>query len=89
LRRRSEKVPLLMARPGLFRIVSINAGRAMRERLYRMGISEGDIVRVVSNPSYGPVIVQKGNTRVGIGAGMASRIFVQPLEVMENVENLR
>jgi Fe2+ transport system protein FeoA len=75
-------MPLNMVNRGLVRIVSINAGRGLRERLIRMGIFEGDVIEVVMNSFPGPVFVQKDGVRIGLGAGMASKIFVQPVEVI-------
>jgi len=72
-------VPLSFVKAGFVRVVAINGGRSLREKLYRMGIIEGDVVRVISNAFPGPILLQKGGIRIGIGAGMASKIIVQTL----------
>ncbi len=70
-----------MIRNGVVRIVSINAGRGLRERLIKMGLVGGDVVEVIVNLFPGPVILRRNGMRLGLGAGMASKIIVQPLEV--------
>jgi len=70
-------MPLSYAKPGLVKVISINGGRKLREKLLRMGIMEGEIIKVIFNSFPGPVIVQKYGSRIGIGAGMASKIIVQ------------
>jgi len=75
------RVPLSMVRHGVVRIININAGRGLRERLIKIGLVEGDVVEVIVNLFPGPVILRRNGMRLGLGAGMASKIIVQPLEV--------
>jgi Fe2+ transport system protein FeoA len=68
-------VPLSFAGIGEYTIKSVRGGRGMRRRLISMGINEGDKIRIIK-PAPGPIIIAKNNIRIGIGFGMAKRIFV-------------
>ena len=68
-------MPLSMVPPGKYRIVEIVGGRNFIMRLNNMGLLKGDIVMVIK-PAPGPVIIGKGQTRIGIGPGMSNRIYV-------------
>lgn len=62
------------------KIVSIDVGKNAKQRLFALGIHPNDLVQVVSNPSFGPVLVKnlsKDNTRVAIGRGIAQKIKVE------------
>lgn len=50
----------------------------MMARMASMGLIPGDIISVLK-PGPGPVYIVKGRTRLAIGAGIASRIFVSPV----------
>ncbi len=56
------------------RIMAIEGGRGLRQKLFLRGLIEGKVVRVVSN--YGPVTVEVDRSIVAIGRGMAQRIMV-------------
>jgi ferrous iron transport protein A len=60
------------------RIVSVGGGRSIAGKLSDMGIYPGVEVRVISNPGHGPVILLRDGIRLGLGFGMAHRVFVQP-----------
>ncbi len=63
-------------RPGEWaRIVAVEGGRGLRQKLLLRGLFEGSIVRVVS--SQGPVTVEVNRNVVSIGRGMARRISVK------------
>jgi len=57
------------------RIVAIEGGRGLRQKLYLRGLLEGKVVRVISN--YGPVTVEVDRSVVAIGHGMARKIRVE------------
>lgn len=71
-------VPLNCAGCGKYIIKSINTGTSAKRRLMTLGIFPGDEIEVIK-PSPGPVIIEKGGTRIGIGYGMASRIMVEKI----------
>ncbi len=64
-----------LARGERARIVAIEGGRGLRQRLYLRGLFEGREVRLVSN--YGSVTVEIDRNVVAIGRGMAQKIIVE------------
>jgi len=58
------------------RIVAIEGGRGIRQKLLLRGISEGSIFRVVSSDG-GPVVLESDGGMIAIGRGMAHKIRVQ------------
>jgi ferrous iron transport protein A len=56
------------------RIVAVEGGRGLRQKLFLRGLIEGKVVRVISN--YGPVTVEVDRNVVAIGRGMAQKIMV-------------
>jgi ferrous iron transport protein A len=72
-------MPLSMVRPGeRVRIREIRGGRGIVGRLASMGLYSGVEIVVVSN-SPGPLILNRGGVRMGLGYGMAQRILVSPV----------
>lgn len=64
----------------IVKVVSIDAGKNAKQRLYALGIHPNDVIQVISNPSFGPILVKnlsKDNTRVAIGRGIAQQIKVE------------
>jgi len=59
----------------LARIVEIGGGHGIRQKLNLRGISEGSVVRVLSN-GCGPVTIEVDRNTVSIGRGMARKIWV-------------
>ncbi|WP_297516814.1 FeoA family protein [Thermococcus sp.] len=73
-------VPLLSLVPGERGVVvDLRGGPNFRSRLYAMGLAPGAVVRVLENYPRGPVIIEVGGTRLALGKGMASRVFVRKL----------
>jgi len=56
------------------KIVAIEGGRDLKQKLFLQGLFEGKILRVVSN--HGPVTVEVDRNVVAIGRGMAKEIVV-------------
>ena len=64
-------------KPGIpARIIGIGGGHGIRQKLNLMGVSEGSVVRVISNSS-GPVTIEVDRNTVSIGRGMAQKIQVR------------
>jgi Fe2+ transport system protein FeoA len=60
-------------RPGQFaRVIAIDGGNCMRQSLQLRGLSEGSVLKVVSN--MGPITIEVNRSTVCIGRGMADRI---------------
>lgn len=72
--------PLSMIEQGeKVEIVEIKAGRGLYIRLANMGFYPGVVIEVISNLKRGPLIIAIRGIRIGLGFGMASKIFVRPL----------
>ncbi|MCK4811536.1 MAG: ferrous iron transport protein A [Methanosarcinales archaeon] len=56
------------------RIIGISGGHGIRQKLLLRGLSEGNLVRVISNT--GPVTVEVDRNMISIGRGMARKIQV-------------
>ncbi len=61
------------------RIVRIDGGRAMIQRLMSLGITKGCEVEILHHRGKGVVLGLNGN-RVALGAGVANRIQAAPLD---------
>ena len=60
------------------RVVQIEGGRGMINRLSALGIRPGQrLTKISSMFMRGPVTIQVGNAQVAIGFGMAKRIIVE------------
>lgn len=59
----------------IVRIVSIEGGHGLVQKLSLMGLSEEKIIRVISSGP-GPVVVQVERNTVAVGKEMAQRIMV-------------
>ena len=59
-------------------IVAIQGGRGLHQRLGRLGLDEGKVIRKLSELALGgPVIVSVNRAQVAIGRGMARKIQVR------------
>lgn len=58
-------------------IVEIRSGRGLVNRLSSMGLYPGSKIQVISNPANGPVILAKNGSRLGLGYGVANKIYVK------------
>ena len=56
------------------RIMAIEGGRGLRQKLFLRGLIEGKVIRVISN--CGPVTVEVNRSIIAIGRGMAQKIVV-------------
>jgi len=63
-------------RPGEWaRIVAIEGGYGLRQKLLLRGMFEGSLVRVIS--SRGPITIEVNRNIVSLGRGMARRVRVR------------
>ncbi|MCI4396549.1 MAG: FeoA domain-containing protein [Thermoprotei archaeon] len=60
------------------RVVNIDGGKVLRDKLIRLGIIPGTEIKVIRN-SIGPVIVEVRQVQVAIGRGMADKIIVEEM----------
>ena len=69
--------PLSSAKVGeSVRIAKINGGRGLNSRLSSMGILPNTVVKVVSNNSWGPFVLDVRDSKVMLGRGAASKIMI-------------
>jgi len=74
-----ELTPLATVREGSrVRMVSADCGRGLCARLASMGLRPGTRMTVLKSAPPGPLVVALGNSRIGIGRGMAFKIMVAP-----------
>ena len=60
------------------RVVQIQGGHGLVNRLSALGIRPGKMITKVSSMLMrGPVTIQSGNTKLGVGFGMANKIIVE------------
>ena len=78
----ADLTPLATVREGaMVRMVSADCGRGLCARLASMGLRPGIRLTVVKSAPPGPLVVAVGNSRIGIGRGMAFKIMVAPEEI--------
>jgi ferrous iron transport protein A len=76
--------PLLLAdedKP--LRIVALNGGRNMDRKLTDIGLAIGSMITIVSRHGQGRLVLARDEARIALGAGMAHRILVSPVEETE------
>lgn len=72
-----EIQPLSKIRSGeKARLITIEAGRGLSNRLASMGLVSDVEITVVSNGHPGPFVINVKGSRVMLGRGMANRIMV-------------
>ena len=71
--------PLSMAAPGMsVRVAALRGGNSMDRRMTEMGLNVGADIRVVQHQG-GGLVVQRGESRYALGAGLAHRVMVIPV----------
>ena len=69
-------LPLSLLKPGeVGRVIAVEGGHGIRQKLFLRGLFEGSVVRVIS--CCGPVTVEVDRSTVSIGRGMAQKIIVK------------
>lgn len=58
------------------KIVRLESGKHMESRLIGMGLPIGSKLEILQRQNHGPIVISVGDARLGIGAGMASKIIV-------------
>jgi len=72
---------LLEFRPGdTVRVVKIEAGRGLRQRLLSLGLVPGADIYLINN-MHGPVRLCFNNSRIAIGRGVAAKVYATPSPV--------
>ena len=74
-------VPLAFVEPGTtVEVVDFRCGGKCSCRLRELGIVKGACYRISTGRRNGPLILSNGETRIGIGAGMAVKVMVKEVE---------
>ncbi len=58
------------------RIVTIDAGRGLKNRLASMGLLADVQIRVVRNDGSGQIIINVKNSKIILGRGISHKVFV-------------
>ncbi len=61
------------------KIVKIQGGIGLTQRLMDLGLTHGTVVQVVRNFGRGPIIVSVRNTNIALGRGIARKIWVEKI----------
>jgi ferrous iron transport protein A len=73
-------IPLALVDEGQrVRVVGLRAGRNLDRRLTEIGINVGSELIVLQRQG-GGLLISRGETRIAVGGGMASKILVLPVE---------
>jgi ferrous iron transport protein A len=63
------------------KVLDIQGGHGVRQRLNQMGIHPGDIITILRFGALrGPILVEVHGSQVALGRGIASRIIVEEVE---------
>jgi ferrous iron transport protein A len=66
---------------GKAKVIDIQGGAGIRQRLSQMGIHPGDIVTMVRYGAlHGPLLIEIHGSQVALGRGIASKIIVEGME---------
>ncbi len=63
------------------KVIDIQGGQGIRQRLGQMGIHPGDIITILRfGVLRGPILIEVHGSQVALGRGIASRIMVEEIE---------
>ncbi len=58
-------------------VVAVHGGIGFKGRMSALGFTPGARVRIVRNPSRGPLIVSVLDTQIALGRGQAAKVYVR------------
>jgi Fe2+ transport system protein FeoA len=64
----------------IYELVGCEAGKQLKEKVCSMGLNSGARIRITSNSGHGPLGLEVRQMRLGIGRGMAAKIWVREVE---------
>ena len=84
------KMPLDTITPGsTVRIVEIDSGHTLKNRLAAMGLLKETSITVIRNDGAGQIIISVKNSRIILGRGMSHKIFVThtrtPISLLDSI----
>ena len=63
------------------KVIDIQGGQRIRQRLGEMGIHPGDIIAILRYGALrGPILIEIHGSQVALGRGIASKILVEEVE---------
>jgi len=63
------------------KVIDIQGGQRIRQRLGQMGIHPGDIITILRyGVLRGPILIEIHSSRVALGRGIASKVTVEEME---------
>ena len=69
--------PLSLTKPGEWvRLIRVDGGSSLKQRMVSMGLLPGSSFEVVKNRGDGPVVLSVKGARLIVGRGMSDRIVV-------------
>ena len=68
------------------RLVNVEAGQGLKQRLAAMGLVPGVALRIIHNQAWGPLVVEVRGSRIILGRGMADRVTVESSNC-SNIDN--
>ncbi|EHP88805.1 FeoA family protein [Methanotorris formicicus] len=68
---------LLNKKPGVYVVKDILGGHGRKMKFYELGIYPGKKIKSINFGNKGPILVKVGNTKIALGRGMVSKIFVE------------
>jgi Fe2+ transport system protein FeoA len=61
-----------------YRVISVSGGHNVKSRLSSMGILPGQIIRILQNGLWGPVMIGVKGSKVALGRTVSSKIVIKP-----------
>ncbi len=65
------------AQIGKHKVISIEGGASVKDKLLCQGVLPGKEIAVVTRKNNGPCVIEVGLTKIIIGGGMAEKIMVE------------
>jgi ferrous iron transport protein A len=63
------------------KVIDIQGGQRIRQRLGQMGIHPGDIITILRYGALrGPILIEIHGSQVALGRGIASKVIVEEME---------
>lgn len=72
-----QKVSLITVPAGeKVKVALLSGGKTFKSRITAMGLHVGLVIRVISNQSKGPIVIEAKGIRIVLGVGMTDKIGV-------------
>ena len=73
-----EKLPQFKKGEKL-KVLGVNCGKEFSRRLSDLGLFTGAELEIIKNDDFGPIIIKILNSKLALGRGEASKIYVQTI----------